>query len=64
MLFQEGKGGGGYDEGEPGNKGVGMKEGVLIFAFVSHHPTLFSLEINYINFPQVESVLPMTVIGK
>lgn len=63
MLFQEGKGGGDNDEVEPGKKRVGMREGVLIFVLVSHHPTLFSLEINYINFLQVESVLPVTVVS-
>jgi len=35
----------------------------LIF-FVSHYTNPFSLAINEVNYPQVESALPVTVAGK
>jgi len=59
-----GKGGGKVrNEGLKLNLGKGGgREGVLVFIFVSHHPTL--LIDNKVNFPQVKSVLPLTVTGK
>jgi len=56
--------------GEAGNGGVQPSLGKLVgetglvFAFVSHYLHLFYLAINYINFPQIESVLPVMVTGK
>jgi len=41
-----------------------MKEGCFSFVFVSHSPIYFKLAMNSISFPQITSVLPMTVIGK
>lgn len=41
-----------------------MREGALFLSF-SHQPTLlFEMAMNLINFPQVESVLLVMVIGK
>ena len=38
--------------------------GDLIFVFVSYHPNLFYMAVISINFPPVESVLPVTVTDK
>lgn len=45
--------------------GNGGWEGqVLVVSFVSYLATLFQLAIKAITFPQVQSVLPMMVVGK
>lgn len=48
------------NEAELGKKGMGWEEGVgLFFLFVSYCPIVNE----NINFPQVESILPVTVTG-
>ena len=53
---------GGKEGAGPGR--AGRKGAALISALVSHHPNLFYLAVNSINFSQAESVLPTTVAGK